>query len=181
MVAPAVAQNPTLSPFLAAAEAVTFDPVITVMAGYAAQALAPFTDRYPSGWIIRGMDHPVLRWMALDSSKRPTAPYPVVVAHSTAPFAQAYFESDDLPQVGTQILRQAASIVGDGLTQPAWVQVHRWRYGFVKIAHPAEVLCTEAVPTLAGCGDWCAGREVKDAIRSGQAAARRILDVLGTV
>ncbi|MEB3288341.1 MAG: FAD-dependent oxidoreductase [Leptolyngbya sp.] len=187
LMAEAVVEHGNLAPFLADAEAVSFDPVITVMAGYA-HLTAPLTtlDRPQSppqpssGWMIWGQGHPALRWLALDSSKRPQPHYPVVVAHSTATFAEAYFEAPDLPQVGKQLLGQAAQVLGDNLTQPTWMQVHRWRYGFVKQAHPAQLLYTEAVPTLAGCGDWCAGLSAHDAILSGEAAANYLGQRLGS-
>lgn len=178
LVASAAAQNESLCNFLAAAAAVTFDPVITVMAGYNPTVSADLGHPNPSGWLVAGQGHPVLRWLALDSSKRPNPPYPVVVAHSTAPFAEAHFEAADLAQIGQDILAQAAQGLEPWLATPDWMQVHRWRYGFVKRAHPAKVLYTEAVSTLAGCGDWCAGATIEDAVLSGQTAARRITQAL---
>ncbi len=175
----AAAQYPALEPFLAAAEAVTFDPVITVMAGYAPTAPTHLTAPNPAGWMGWGQGHPVLRWIALDSGKRPAPPYPVVVAHSTASFAQTHFEAESLPQVGQLILDHAAQSLGAWLGQPDWMQVHRWRYGFVKKSHPTEILVTEAVSTLVGCGDWCAGMGAGEALRSGNAAAQHIIQNLG--
>lgn len=171
----AAAQNPALGSFLAAAEAVTFDPVITVMAGYGPTTPTHLVAPNPAGWAVWGQDHPVLRWVALDSGKRPDPPYPVVVAHSTASFAQTHFEADSLPQVGQRILEQAAQSLGAWLGQPDWMQVHRWRYGFVQKSHPTEILVTEGVPTLVGCGDWCAGAGVGEALRSGAAAAHHVI------
>ena len=180
ILAPAVAQKAALAPVLAAAEAVTFDPVITVMAGYGPDTPVDLNGSTSAGWMVWGDDHPMLRWVALDSRKRPSPPYAVVVAHSTAAFAQAQFDAEDLAQVGQRMLDQAAQGLGTGLAQPEWVQVHRWRYGFVKQAHPAEVLYTEAVPTLAGCGDWCTGAGVEAAVISGEATARHIIKGLET-
>ena len=193
ILAPAVAQKADLAPVLAAAEAVTFDPVITVMAGYAPNTPTDLSgadldgfDRNgaglngatAAGWMVWGEGHPTLRWLALDSSKRPQPPYPVVVAHSTATFAETYFEAENLAHPGQGMLEQAAQSLGNWLAQPEWMQVHRWRYGFVKQPHPAEVLYTEAVPTLAGCGDWCAGSGLEAAIISGEAAAHRLIQGL---
>ncbi|MFH7241235.1 MAG: NAD(P)/FAD-dependent oxidoreductase [Spirulina sp.] len=171
-------QHPALEPFLAAAEAVIFDPVITVMAGYAPTAPTHLTEPNPAGWMGWGQGHPVLRWIALDSGKRPEPPYPVVVAHSTASFAHDHFEAENLDAVGQHILEQAAQSLEPWLGQPDWMQVHRWRYGFVKKAHPTEILVTEAVPTLVGCGDWCVGTGAEGALRSGAAAAQHIIQNL---
>ncbi|QQE64844.1 hypothetical protein GFS31_15270 [Leptolyngbya sp. BL0902] len=181
----ATARNAELTSFWAAAAAVTFDPVITVMAGYDSAIRAdlsgvPANESTAAGWMVWGDGHPVLRWVVLDSSKRPHPPYPVVVAHSTAAFAEAHFDAADLPSVGQEILAAAAASLGHWLAQPTWMQVHRWRYGLVKQAHPANVLYTEAVPTLAGCGDWCGGVGLNEAVISGEAAAQRILESLKT-
>jgi len=181
LVTGATAHHAGLAPFLAAAEAVTFDPVMTVMAGYDGLT-DPLTrlDRpqldptSPPGWMVRGQGHPNLRWLALDSSKRLQSPYPVVVAHSTATFAETHFDATDLASVGQTLLAQAALALDSRLAQPTWMQVHRWRYGFVKQAHPAPLLATAAAPTLAGCGDWCAGLSADDAIQSGEAAAHHL-------
>ena len=190
ILAPAVGQNAALASLVTAAEAVTFDPVITVMAGYSPDSPANIgvtgndltVNRAPSaGWIVRGEGHPVLRWLALDSRKRPQSPYPVVVAHSTDSFASDYFDATDLLPVGRAMLAQAAESLGNGLDQPVWMQVHRWRYGFVHKSHPAKALYTEAVPTLAGCGDWCDGKGMEEACLSGEAAARHILEGLDAI
>lgn len=206
---PAVAHQAALAPLIAAAAAVMFDPIVTVMAGYPPDtpavvsglpamgpAFKPGSDvpspdafppqesvlngAFPGGWMVWGEGHPVLRWVILDSSKRPQPPYPVVVAHSTATFAEAHFDAADLSSVGREMLASATTSLGPWLAQPDWVQVHRWRYGLVKQAHPAEVLYTEAVPTLAGCGDWCVGTGLNEAVISGEAAAQRILEGLTT-
>ncbi len=178
LVAPAAVYSESLGAFLRAAEAVTFDPVITVMAGYAPTTSVDLGPPSPGGWMVTGQGHPVLRWLALDSSKRPQALYPVVVAHSTATFAETHFDAPNLTPVGQEMLAQAAQAFGDWLVQPDWMQVHRWRYGFVKQPHPAQALYTEAVPTLAGCGDWCAGTGLEDAVLAGKAAARHIAQSL---
>jgi renalase len=188
---PAVGQNAALASLVTAAEAVIFDPVITVMAGYPPGTSADIhgvtgngttVNGAPSaGWVVWGEGHPVLRWLALDSSKRPQPPYPVVVAHSTDPLASAYFDATDLLHVGQAMLAQAAESPGDWLAQPDWMQVHRWRYGLVRKSHPAKALYTEAVPTLAGCGDWCEGRGVEEACLSGEAAAHHILQGLAAM
>lgn len=168
-----VQSNPALAALVAAAAAVAFDPVITVMAGYAPEReIAPRHQSPTStGWMIEGKNHPTLRWMALDSSKRPNPPYPTLVLHSSATFAAEYFEAAELSSVGQHLLTEAADVLGAGTTNPDWMQVHRWRYGFVTKPHPAKVLATETVPTLAGCGDWCGGSDVDAAMISGAEAA----------
>lgn len=172
-----VQSNPALAELGAAAADVGFDPVITVMAGYpAGTAIAPRL--YPptaAGWMIEGDNHPTLRWLALDSSKRANPPYPTVVLHSSAAFAAEYFDAADLATVGQQLLTLAADYLTHNVAIPDWMQVHRWRYGFVKKPYPAKVWSTEAVPTLAGCGDWCGGQDVEAAIASGLAAATYLM------
>lgn len=175
-----IQNNLALAELSAAAAAVVFDPVITVMAGYPAEhAIAPpQTTSTPAGWMIEGHNHPALRWLALDSGKRPNPPYPTVVLHSSAAFAAEQFEAKDLSAVGQNLLTQAAAALQCDVTTPDWMQVHRWRYGFVQKAYPAKVWATETVPTLAGCGDWCGGRDVEAASLSGAEAAIYITSAL---
>ncbi|NJL49586.1 MAG: hypothetical protein HC929_21840 [Leptolyngbyaceae cyanobacterium SM2_5_2] len=121
-----------------------------------------------------GNDHPHLRWVALDSSKRPNPASPVVVLHSSATFATTHLEVQDLQPVGERLLNLAATPLGQWLARPAWIQVHRWRYGLVNQPLQRPTLSSPTIPNLLACGDWCGGNGVDAAISSGQAAAAQI-------
>lgn len=176
----AQAQLPALTEWLNQIEPVQFDPVITVMAGY-----APDTDTRPNfqasgpdGWMFSGHDTSIVRWAALDSSKRPRAETPVVVVHSGPQFAALFLAAQILEPAGQELLDAASEKLGDWLKTPAWKQVHRWRYGFVTVPSGSNVVSAKAVPTLVGCGDWCGGYDAQAAVASGQAAAEKLVQAL---
>ncbi|MEA5598128.1 NAD(P)/FAD-dependent oxidoreductase [Rivularia sp. UHCC 0363] len=146
---------------------VEFYPALTVMAGYADSLPQP-------EWkAITFKDNPVLGWIGLDSSKRKIARSHFVV-HSSADFAERYFESE-LPQVGQQMLQTAASTLNLlWLNNPQWMQVHRWKYAFPKTPLEQSCLAAETPVPLVCCGDWCGGNLVESAMHSGIAAAEHI-------
>jgi hypothetical protein len=173
----AMAVMPCLRSLIEPLDRVVFEAVITVMAGYGAgtnPTLGDSPEAGSAGWMVFGHDRSVLRWAGLDSGKRPQAESPVVVLHSSAAFAEEHLDGADLQPVGQTLLNQVAPSLGPWLAHPAWMQVHRWRYGLVKQPHPTNVLSTSAVPTLVGCGDWCGGVDIEAAIASGHGAAHHI-------
>lgn len=163
-------------PWLSSLAEVRFDPVITVMAGYSPDQEARLLGQSSpeDGWMVFAEQHPDLRWAAVDSSKRCPPAYPVVVLHSSASFATTHLETVDLNALGRRFLALLAPILGSWLTQPQWLQVHRWRYGLVRRPLAVSVLQTSDEPTLVGCGDWCGGSGVEAAIASGHQAAKAI-------
>ncbi|MBE9158270.1 FAD-dependent oxidoreductase [Nodosilinea sp. LEGE 06152] len=158
---------------------VNFEAVITVMAGYKPGEAARLTEQTGSGgWMVTSDTHPTLRWIALDSSKRTDPQEPVVVIHSSPAFAAGALEQADLEPIGQALFAEAASL-GAWMLFPQWVQVHRWRYGFVRQPLGASILSSPLLPNLVGCGDWCNGGNVEGAIASGQAAAAALTKTLG--
>jgi hypothetical protein len=170
-----------LQPWLRDLAAVEFDPVITVMAGYAPDQRInlPRQPQEENGWMVWAEQHPYLGWAALDSSKRTPPAYPAMVIHSSASFAITHLETADLDSLGRQLLTLLAPTLGDWIDQPQRLQVHRWRYGQVRQPLAMQVLQSSAYPTLVGGGDWCGGGGVETAIASGQAAAAAIKAILG--
>ncbi len=160
-------------------QAVDFEAVITVMAGYSSDKAANLSiQKGTGGWMVASDTHSTLRWLALDSSKRPTLQESVVVLHSSAAFATEALDRDDLEPVGKTLLTEAASL-GAWIEAPEWMQVHRWRYGFVRRALGASILSSLEVPNQVGCGDWCQGGKAEGAIASGTEAATAIAQTLG--
>ncbi len=156
-------------------QTVDFEPVITVMAGYGSRcAPSPTVQKDPGGWLVTGDNHPTLRWVGLDSSKRTDPQEPVVVIHSSAAFATQAIDRPDLEPVGQALLATAAEILGSALSDPDWMQVHRWRYGFAQTYLKAPILSSPALPNWVGCGDWCNGGSAEGAIASGKQAATAI-------
>ncbi len=160
---------------------VTFDPVITVMAEYGAIAENPFpstltvtTDRSHSGWMVFGQNHPHIRWVGLDSSKRQSPAKAIVVIHSTPTFAQNYLDIE-ATAAGQALVEATAAVLGPWLNTPNRQQTHRWRYGFVRQPLQEPCLVSEHLPCFVICGDWCLGSNVEAAFRSGQKAAEELI------
>ncbi len=155
--------------FLEKLSCIEYYPAITVMAGY--RQSSPQLE-----WkAITFKDNPVLGWIGLDSSKRKNPAQPHFVIHSSADFAEKYFESEDLEQVAREILENAASGVSlSWLNNPQWMQVHRWRYAFPKTPLQQTYLAAETFLPLVCCGDWCGGNLIESAMLSGIAAAEHI-------
>ena len=162
-----LAENLLNNNFIEKLRSVEFYPALTVMAGY------PDLSQQPEWKAIAFKDNPVLGWIGLDSSKRKNPAQPHFVIHSSADFAEKYFESE-LQEVGKEILKNAASTVNlPWLSNPQWMQVHRWRYAFPKTPLEQTCLPAESLP-LVCCGDWCGGNLIESAMLSGIAAAENI-------
>lgn len=175
----AAPQNEGLANLMHQLQNVEFDAVITIMAGYSPDESANLPAQTSlGGWMVDGNRHSVLRWAALDSSKRTDPQEAVVVMHSSAAFAASNIDRSDLEAVGQALLVAAAESLASWLSSPTWMQVHRWRYGFVRQPLGSPVLYSPAVSTLVGCGDWCSGGNVEGAIASGRQAAQLITAAL---
>ncbi len=125
---------------------------------------------------IQGIDHPVLGWIGLDSSKQLKPLHPVLVMQSSAAFAAEYFDAPDLEVIGKRLLA-AATPFAIGLDSPEILQVHRWGYAFAQNPLPDLFLTAKVQTPLYFCGDWCGGNRVESAFLSGSAVAEKILDI----
>ena len=170
MLLESLSENILDNKFLEKLRGVEYNPAITVMAGYPNSS-----QQLPEWKAIAFKNNPVLGWIGLDSSKRKNPIQPHFVIHSSADFAEKYFESEDLQQVGREILEHAAINVNlSWLNNPEWIQVHRWRYAFPKTPLQQSCLPADISSPLVFCGDWCGGNLVESAIVSGIAAAEYI-------
>jgi predicted NAD/FAD-dependent oxidoreductase len=123
---------------------------------------------------IQSVDHPLLAWIGLDSSKQLEPQQPVLVVQSSAAFAEHNFAAADLAAVGRQLLA-AARPYAVGLDAPAILQVHRWGYAFAQNPLSDSFLVAQTTVPLYFCGDWCGGNRVESAYLSGVSLADRIL------
>jgi renalase len=123
---------------------------------------------------IQGIDHPVLGWMGLDSSKQLEPTQPVLVVQSSAAFAAENFDAPDLEAIGKRLLASAAPYTV-GLDAPEIWQVHRWGYAFAQNPLPDLFLTAQVQAPLYFCGDWCGGNRVESAFLSGSAVAEKLL------
>ncbi|AFY65013.1 amine oxidase [Geitlerinema sp. PCC 7407] len=156
---------------LAALEAVTFDPCMTVMAGYRPHPTLENLD-----WqAIALPQDPLLSWISLESSKRSLPAAPVLVLHSSPSFAAENFDAPNLTEAAHALLQRAASVLQISYwQQPDWLQVHRWRYAIPQQSHHDRALAaTQPAPWICG-GDWCGGEGLSSAYRSGFAMAHQV-------
>jgi len=172
---------PLLEPFAArmpelwaAVQSVRFDPCITAIATYPPEYYAQLADL---PWKALRFSQPSdlasdLAWIGLESSKHLESRQPVIVAQSSAQFADRHLEATDLPSVGRYLLATVQDFL-PWLSHPETLQVHRWRYGLV--AQPIADFClgTSQPLPLVCSGDWCGGDQLESALRSGWTAAEQ--------
>lgn len=161
--------------FLAKLRSVQFRPCITAIASY-----SPIqqTELENLSWqAITLLDDPDLDWVAIDSTKQPIPPQPVVIIQSTATFAQKYLEASRDPlslEAGQELLNRVAQYLPSSLAAPEQVQVHRWRYAFATEPLTEPYLST-LTPLPVGCGgDWCGGTNIEAALHSGLQCANQM-------
>ncbi len=155
---------------------VEFDPCLTVIATYVAEQQRELADL---PWqAVQFVDSPELAWLSCESTKRSSPALTAVIAQSTAAFAAQQFEAPDLQTVGRQLLSRVTNLI-PWLDQPIDLQVHRWRYAFVKRGLTDRCLATREPLPLVCSGDWCGGNQIEDALKSGLAAANQIQAWLG--
>ncbi|HEY9648868.1 MAG TPA: FAD-dependent oxidoreductase [Chroococcidiopsis sp.] len=152
-------------------DSVTFDPCITAIATYS-PSVQTNVDELPWGAVEWDRSSEAgLAWVGIDSLKRPQPPYPVMVLQSSAAFANQHLESTDLPAVGQRLLDEAAPVLGQWVTTPTQLQVHRWRYAFAQTPLSLPFLASvDPLPLVCG-GDWCGEHRLESAMRSGEAMA----------
>ena len=124
---------------------------------------------------IHCIEHPILAWIGLDSSKQLNPTQPVLVIQSSAAFAEQYFDAPDLAIIGQKLV-DAIAVVVPTLITPELIQVHRWGYAFAQNPVSVKFLTAQTTAPLYFCGDWCGGNRVESAYLSGIAVADRILE-----
>jgi renalase len=157
------------TPFLQQLEAVEFVPCFSAIATYPSTGQS---DLRAVPW--RAVNFPAdsaLSWVGIDSDKRLESHFPLVVVQSSAAFAQQHLEATDLQSIGYALLSAAGETLLPRLATPETLQVHRWRYAFVKRPLSTSHLTTTTPAPLICCGDWCGGNQIEAAIESGLAAA----------
>jgi hypothetical protein len=165
--------------FLETLTQVTYNPCLTVMAGYHNLNLSDLM------WDqIRILSDSDLAWIGLESVKRDAPKKTVFVLHSTPNYAAQFLDDSDLKPIGKQLLNQAEKLLSLPFNKPNWYQVHRWRYAIPRQSLPISCLSTNRPLPLVACGDWCesqikldASWHFEKAIASGLAAANKIQEL----
>lgn len=166
----------SMQPLLTTLQAVTYAPIITIMAQYEAaipETAAPLPGSPTTAWMVEGHPATPLFWAGLDSSKRSVKGQNVVI-HSSATFARNWLDMPNLQPVGEALLAQASELIASWLATPRHWQVHRWRYGLVETPAPVSCLATTEPLPLAACGDWGGRANLDTAFASGWDAAAAI-------
>lgn len=160
---------------LTALQRVEFDPCITVIAIYEPERQTAW-NALP--WqALQFSDSDDLAWLSLETSKYASSQHSVAVIHSTGSFAQQWLDATDLQAVGQMLIQQAANWV-PALNQPLELQVHRWRYAFVRQPWPQTDLSTTLPLPISCSGDWCGGQTIESALTAGLEAGLRIDQML---
>ncbi len=168
--------------FMGQLASVDFFPSLSVMAGYSRDRAAAWQQDYPQIRAITFPNDPVVSWLGFDSSKHapsmlstPEDTEPVFVLQSSAAFATLHLDTADLQPAAAQMLAQVAQRFAPWLETPTWMQIHRWRYAFARSPlSTAYLAAPTSLPLICG-GDWCGGRKIEDAYRSGRAIAEHLL------
>lgn len=128
-------------------------------------------------WVGLEIEHEILEWAALDSSKREVGNPPTLVLHATPAWSQAHLEQT--PEMVAELMLEAAQkLLGDWV-KPVAMLAHRWRYAKPSITHPETTL---EQGHLVFCGDWCVkdNSRIEAALESGWSAAKHVLEKLIT-
>ena len=155
--------DPALEDERAAVEHREWEPVLALAAGWDTRTWEL------DGCFVDGSE--VLGWVADDGRRRGDGA-PVLVAHSTSPFAAGRL---DRSEAATDELVAALRGLLD-LPPPPWTHVHRWSY-----ARPAQA---REIPYLLGtsgvalCGDGWGSPRVETAWRSGTLLGRALAERL---
>ena len=147
----------------------TWEPVLALAAGFAQRSWTVqdgcFVD--PGA---RGGD--LLAWVA-DDGRRRGDDAPVLVAHSTSPFAARHLED---PSAAVPDLQAALdALLGCG--EPAWSHVHRWSYA--RPAEPREQPFHLGDARVGLCGDGWGSPRLETAWLSGTALGEELAVRLG--
>jgi hypothetical protein len=156
----------SLTEELAAVQGRTWEPVLALAAGWDERRWDPSFD----GCFVDGSD--VLGWIADDGRRRGDGA-PVLVAHSTSPFAAQHL---DEPDAATGALAEATAAVL-GLEQPPeWTSVQRWTYA--RPAEPRDALFHLGAARVGLCGDGWGSPKVETAYLSGRLLGEQLADEL---
>jgi len=137
--------------------------------------MVSFAEPLPVSWAGAFVADGPLDWIARDASKpgRPRAESWVLHATPEWSGRLAHVAPE---QVGPELLRALAALVGRPLPRVVFGRAHFWAHARPTAALSAGCLGSDR---LGVCGDWCSGARVEGAALSARALAERLLTVLG--
>ncbi|MEO1015129.1 MAG: FAD-dependent oxidoreductase [Pseudomonadota bacterium] len=154
----------------AAARAARMTPCWTLMI-----AIAGATKDAPSPRTIP-VEGPI-EMIVFESAKPGRAPAPLrVVAHARADWSADNLERDR-DDVAAELTPFVLAAIGEDGAPVLYASAHRWRYARVARPVGAPFLSSDDGTALAA-GDWLLGAEAEDAFKSGDAAAKALMERL---
>jgi len=146
---------------------------VTLLAGYQRWSPEPPWDvSYPS-------ESPVLALISNESTKRPERKVNAIVYQASPRWSRAHFD-EPVAELEHAIIAEASRLLGPWAGEPAWTQVHQWRYARLdrgnELASP--LLLSLAGGTKLGIAGeiFAPGGGLEAAFASGTALARRLLE-----
>jgi renalase len=160
-----------LTPHLAEQmETVQAAPCWTLMLAFP-QAVQPTLTHLGPQWNAALSTHHRIAWLARESSKPGRAAVERWTVQASAAWSQEHLE-DDAPRVQAKLLKAFAEVTGIH-AEPAFAQVHRWRWA--KTQSPlGQPYLWDGRAGIGVCGDWCLGHRAEDAFVSGLELALKV-------
>ena len=152
----------SLTDEVAAVDGRGWEPVLALAAGWDAR----HWDESFDGCFVDGSD--VLGWVA-DDGRRRGDDAPVLVAHSTSPFAAQHLDD---PEAATDAVVQATAAVLGIEQPPAWTAVQRWT--FARPSEPRDAPYHLGAAGVGLCGDGWGSPKVETAYLSGRSLGERL-------
>ena len=127
-------------------------------------------DRWPG---VAVFEHPVIRRIVNNTAKPGRGTDPVYLVQAQTRWSERLLEEPP-EAVGRELLVNFGKLIGSEQKHDL-LFVHRWRYAFAgkPLGRP---FLWDRTRRLGVCGDWCLGRRVEEAWRSGADLAEHILE-----
>jgi predicted NAD/FAD-dependent oxidoreductase len=151
-------------------EAVETAPCWTLMAAFP-QGVQPTLSHLGPQWNAARSTHHRIAWLARESSKPGRAPIERWTVQASAAWSQEHLD-DDAPRVQAKLQKAFAEVTGIH-AEPAFAQVHRWRWAKTQ-APLGQSHLWDAQAGIGACGDWCLGHRIEDAFVSGLELALQV-------
>ena len=116
--------------------------------------------------------HQVIRRIVHNSGKPNRQNENVYLVQATKSWSEDYLE-ESVESIGNELQQNFCKLVGGGIGSEL-LFAHRWRYAFTEVPLGQSCLWENNLK-LGVCGDWCLGRRVEDAWRSGADLAARMI------
>jgi renalase len=142
---------------------VTVAPCWTLMLAFP-QAVQPTLAHLGPQWNAAHSTHHRIAWLARESSKPGRSAVERWTVQASPEWSQEHLDDDDA-RIEAKLLKAFTEVTGI-YAQPAYTQVHRWRWARTEKPLGASHLWNDRAG-IGVCGDWCLGHRLEDAFISG--------------